>query len=60
VSCQTLAFDHGDVVVETDGIHRSFVDSLLLAAPPQAITEQAVGHRKLTEERLVFVVRYLR
>ena len=61
VRCETLELAHGDVVVfATDGIRASFVDSLLLAASPQATAEQAVdGYWKPTDDGLVLVVRYL-
>ena len=58
---ETLEIGRGDVVVlATDGIRASFVDSLLLAGSPQAIADRAVAaHWKPTDDGLVLVVRYL-
>jgi hypothetical protein len=62
VKRQTLKLEHGDVVViGTDRIRGSFVDSLLLARSPQATAEHALEVQwKSTNEGLVLVVCNLR
>ena len=59
---QTLKLEHGDVVVfATDRIRGSFVDSLLLAASPQATAKHALEVQwKPTNEGRVLVVCHLR
>jgi hypothetical protein len=62
VKRQTLKLEHGDVlVIATDRIRGSFVDSLLLGRSPQATAEHALEVQwKPTTEGLVLVVCNLR
>ena len=57
----TLAIRRGDVLVfATDGIGAAFGDSLSIAGSPQYIAHRILRHhRKLTDDALVLVVRYL-
>ena len=61
VTREKLELRRGDFVVfTTDGIERSFVDSLRLGGPPQEVADRiADAHWRRTDDGLVLVVRYL-
>jgi phosphoserine phosphatase RsbX len=61
VQTATVEVQPGDVLVfATDGVDRSFADSLDLSGSTTAITERIMArHRKPTDDALVVAVRYL-